>query len=109
MLDFTKYISEPIDYPTKPIKPENYDNVTKEELKKYWKDCNEYSKAMITYSEKRGLTEKQNREQFKKDLLEDLGLTNHPKAETIYTMSVDRYITFEDVYNFAKKLSELIH
>lgn len=48
--------------------------------------------------------------EFKKDLLEDLGLTGHPKAEDLYRIAWDNSHCggYLEVYEFAEELAELL-
>lgn len=46
---------------------------------------------------------------FKKDLADELGLTNHPKWDILYKLASADSDSFEDTYNIAEELAELLY
>jgi hypothetical protein len=54
---------------------------------------------------------KENYSKFKPDLLKDLGIENHKKANKLFTIAWSKYHSsgWYDVYCFAKELTELIY
>lgn len=49
------------------------------------------------------------RTQFKEDLAEDLGLTNHPKWDKLYQYASEDSDSFGDTYDIALELADLLN
>ena len=78
----------------------------------YYKTKLPYASSTVNPKVNKAYWEDQRRftEQFKKDLFEELGITNNPKAEKLYSISYDlgHSSGFSEVYNYAQDLVELI-
>jgi len=49
------------------------------------------------------------RDQFQIDLADELGLTGHPKWDKLYSLATEYGDGFEDIYNKASDLAELLY
>lgn len=49
------------------------------------------------------------RANFKQDLADELGLTGHPKWDILYKLASADSDSFEDTYNIAEELAELLY
>jgi predicted nucleic acid-binding protein len=110
-----KYTSN-VPYPEKPKKPvlnTNYAlNAT--EIRKHADLVDRYELEVEVYKKKKdsyhaGLADAEDR--FKKDLFEDLGITNHPKAERLFSKAWERGHSsgMYEVYLVAQDLVDLIN
>lgn len=52
--------------------------------------------------------EKEKQAEFKADLLEELGITDHPKADRLFRMARDRADSLMGIYNEAEDLAALL-
>lgn len=88
-MNFDKY-NVTIPFPEKPWKPRVKPNPTIAALRKYADDLEQYEKEMVVYREAAQAyyaAQAQMRLQFKADVLQEHGLTGHPKADKVYDMA----------------------
>lgn len=85
-MNFDTYINQ-VPYPTRELKAVDYNVQVK------WRNEQHRLHAL-----------------FRKDLLEDLGITNHPKADKLFEMAWDNGHSegLQAVYDWAVELSELL-
>lgn len=100
-------------YPSKPIKPRMSSNPTKADADKYFQLMEEYEIAEKKYRELKEAYEKRGAElleQFKQDLFEDLGITDNPKKDKLFSIAWDKGhgSGFGDVYSEACSMVDLI-
>lgn len=102
------------EYPVGPKKPFLKHAHTSEEAVKYAKDLKAYESILPTYRELRDNWRAKDSElhsQFKKDALEEVGLTNHPKADKIYAFAYEEGHScgLNEVWNYLQNLAELFN
>ncbi len=107
------YYSNTGPYPDKPMKPGRpgisaspaYLRIHADAVEKYEKDMVEYRKLEEAYRRKVADLEAE----FRKDLLEEFGLTNHPKADKIYSYVWDKGHSsgYGEMYNIMSDLADL--
>jgi hypothetical protein len=99
------------EYPVRPVQP-RMGAVTAENARIYANAVEQYEKDMLVYNQSKNAYNKRQSElmaEFEKDLLEEFGLTNHPKASKIFSYVWDKghAAGFEEVYSEMNSLSEL--
>jgi hypothetical protein len=81
-MDFDLYKNK-MEYPEKPKRPHIDSKASSDEARRYAKDLQDWEDRMAVYKvglEGYRIEERRLMALFKKDALEDCGLTNHPKA-----------------------------
>ena len=110
-MDFKKYENK-MAYPEKPAKPildrkgdSKYFNNYAKELERYEEEMIEFRKKDIEYRGETGRL----MDLFRKDALEDVGLSDHPKAEKIYNFAWDHGHSsgYSEIYYWLCDLSDL--
>lgn len=121
-MDYEKYKNK-LEYPSSPKKPylvrlSNYPSST--EVKEYTVKTEEYSQALKVYETamvefrklRNAYGEESARldEEFKKDALEEAGITGNPKADKAYSLAWDRGHScgYSEVFNELLDLAELL-
>lgn len=111
--DFHKYENK-IPYPKSPSKPILKHDATPNEIREYADKLEQYQNIEIPNHEiiiKKYHEEKARlMEQLKHDILEDIGILNHHKADILYNMAWERQHDngFYSVYLEACELAELL-
>lgn len=120
-MDFEKYKNE-LNYPKKPEKPKIFKRVvdSKEsveeavnDLKKIHEDFVHYEEMMSEYTillKKYKRVSAELYEKFKEDLFKDLGITNNPKKDLLFSKAweLGHSSGNHEVYGYAQSLVELI-
>lgn len=121
-MDYNKY-KNTLPYPEKPTKPKEPKLTGKDSdayrahadaMDQYAKDLKAYEAGPLAqYNEQRDAYHKEGHrleEEFKKDLLEELGVTGHPKAEKLYSLCYMKNHSggFSDVASIAHDFVELL-
>ena len=113
MKDFNYYRNVGV-YPVKPRKPYLVSNCNAAQAREFADEMDEYDVKMQYYGTKRNsYYQRENDliEEFRKDLMEEFGLTNHPKVLEIYAYVWDKGHSdgFEEVYNILSKMEHLFN
>lgn len=121
-MDFKKYINK-LSYPTTqmikcmPTPPNIHPSMKNDEyervMSEYKSKMDEYFKSKDTYNKELNKWKRENRrihEEFKKDLFDELEISDNPKAEILFSKAWEygHSAGFEEVYNYACDLVELI-
>ncbi len=111
-MNFEKYKNK-TDYPKKPEKPRLSSHPTKREVESYLLNLEDYEKKSLIYKEKMEIYQTVDAEihdNFRKDLFEDLGISNNPKKDLLYSKAWENGHSagFSEVYNVACDLVDLI-
>jgi len=109
-----EYYGNAGDYPKRPIKPMmavKMSDATSSSALVYAKALEGYEAEMVEYNQQKAAYDERKNElyaEFKKDLLEEFGLTNHPKAEQIfsYVWEKGHACGLSDVYS---EMSDIVH
>ena len=107
------YYKNKVEYPSKPVKPRLGKNATSVEAKVYAEALESWEKNMEDWRDKIKEYRKIDNQLymlFKRDALDDTGLTNHPKAEKAWEMAWDRGHSsgYYEVYQQLCELSDLL-
>jgi predicted nucleic acid-binding protein len=112
MLDFDSY-KVSMEYPSQPVKPSlDVRNMTPNKCRKLGEDLEMYEAKMVEWKKNVSLWRQAQRDmeaQFKADVLEENGLTGHPKADKVFEMAWERGDkNFSDVAFYVADLAELV-
>lgn len=112
-MDYEKY-KNTLPYPSKIAKPVLKDATSPAAHRKYADELEQYEKDMIPYREALKAWNAHGRdlqEQFKTDLIEELGITGHPKAELLYSIAwqMGHSSGYSDVHTHATDMVDLLH
>lgn len=112
-MDFKKY-QHKLEFPTWPQKPYGRFSPSSVITQAYDKDLAQYRKQLPEYRRRAKAYHEEGRElieQFKTDALEELGLSEHPKAELLYKMAWERdqAIGLREVFDTMDYLSKLLN
>jgi hypothetical protein len=106
-MDFSKYVNT-VAYPSRSDFIEKAEVIFKSgvtnNVKRFDKDA--FYQALDNYNR----DQKNVTDQFKADLLEELGITNHPKAELLFNMAWEEGHSegYQSVFYYADMFSELL-
>ena len=111
-MEYSKYEMSEVSYPESPKKPYLNKQHTSLEVKQYVKDLEIYEEAMIVYKEKQAkYYEEENKleKQFKKDALEECGLSKHSNKDKIFNYAWEQGHSngYEEVFNVLSEIAEL--
>ncbi len=101
------------EYPKKPVKPQYPLKDTAYQMREYAAHLEGYEQEMEVYTEliKQYRERQENlNEEFRVDVLEEYGLTEHPKADKVYTMAWDHGHSsgYYEVAQWVSELAELV-
>lgn len=111
-MDFDKY-KNTMKYPDRPAKPMLAKDAKPSDIRKhadavekYQAEEEKYKQARREYNEHEGMLINM----FKQDALEDLGLTDHPKADLLYSKAYERGHSagLNEVWQVMEDLAELL-
>jgi hypothetical protein len=113
-MDFADY-NVTVDYPLRPktLRHKLSDDLTPEMASKYAYELEQWSKEMAAWKAKLKIYEIASQEatnRFKKDVLKEYGLENHPKAEKVYALAWQEGHAYglEEVAIWVEKLANLV-
>jgi hypothetical protein len=110
-MDFNKY-KNLMEYPSKLKRPFVSNHPTVEQAKEYIAAMELYEKGEAAVSEARRLYDLEDQRLyrlFKADVLEETGLTDHPKAERAFELAWENHGSgYADVYNSLVEYAELM-
>lgn len=109
-MDYEKYENQ-MEYPTKPVKPMLHSKATADEIRAFADKVEDYEKEATKYYEKRQqYNEETGRlsDEFKKDLLQEFGISEHPNADNIYAYAwaLGHSGGYSDVYSVINEMSD---
>lgn len=111
-MDFEKYRNK-IPYPERPKKPILLHKATAKEAREYAEKLAAYEDRMVEWHDL--ITEYKKEDsrlywQFKNDLLKELGITDHPKAQRLFDIAWDKghSMGYSEVYSEAEELADLL-
>ena len=111
-MDFDKYKNK-LPYLPRPAKPTLPKNPTPEDYRKHADDMEAHAQAVTEFlkeMDKYYAEGKRLLELFKQDVLADVGLTNHPKADKAYGLAWENGHAsgLSEVYNHLMRYAELL-
>ena len=111
-MQYSKYEMPEGSYPKPPFKPHLEREHTVEQVEQYAKNLVVYEREKIVWEEERSKYHKKEnllREQFEKDALEEVGLTDHPKASRIfaYAYAEGHSDGYGDIFSVLSDIADL--
>jgi hypothetical protein len=111
-MNFSKY-QNTLPYPQKPVKPSGVGITSVGRAEKFTGDVCRYEAEMLEYNFQAGEYHKKEHdlyEQFKQDVLIEVGLAGHPKADKVFARAWERSHSsgYEEVFNVLEDLAELV-
>lgn len=112
-MDFSIYKTT-LDYPSRPTKPILDKNANSKIATQFVKDLEKYESDMIEYQKKQDEYREESfriKELFKKDALEDSGLSEHPNRNKIFNYAWEKGHSsgYSEVYYELMNLAELFY